>query len=59
MSNILEKIWKKTVVVLSRYYPGIFLADVKKTIKTLVVISSVFAEILAKHMPNTSLDHYL
>jgi hypothetical protein len=40
MNYELERIWVETVVAYSRYYTGIFVKELRKTIKTLCQIGS-------------------
>jgi hypothetical protein len=49
----LEWIWKETVIAKSRYYPGIFLEELRKTS---VRIRDVLTEIQGEHLPLSS-DH--
>jgi hypothetical protein len=46
----LEKIWKEAVVVLSRYYPGICLEELRNATKAPVRIAGVLAKIWTEHL---------
>jgi hypothetical protein len=41
-----------------RYYLGIFLDGLRKTLKSSFRIADVLAEIRTMHFPDTSLEHY-
>jgi hypothetical protein len=48
----LEKIWKQAVVANSRYYPGIYQEDLRKTLKHVRLVG-VPTKIRTKQLPNT------
>jgi len=55
--NCMQELWMKQAWPISRYYSGIQLMRLRKTIKTLKFASNT-AKNQTKYLPNTSLEHY-
>jgi hypothetical protein len=53
LNNEFERIWKAGLITKSRYYTGICLKCLRKTMKASVRISCVQAEIRTRHHLNT------
>jgi hypothetical protein len=54
LNNELERMWKEAVVAKSRYYLSIFLQELRKSTKNLLVrIAGDLSDIRTCHLPNT------
>jgi hypothetical protein len=59
MNGGLERIWKEAIVVWPRYYPCIFLEELRQTTNNFPIrIVGVPAEIRTEHLPTTDLERY-
>jgi hypothetical protein len=58
MDDELEGIWKKVVVVQSRYNAGICLEGMRKTMKNPARMAGVQDKIQTENLPNTNLQRY-
>jgi hypothetical protein len=57
MKDDLVSIWNERVVTQARYYPGIYLEELKGK-KTSIRVAGVPAEIRTEQLWNTSLERY-